>query len=402
MPGPGAYLIGEEEKKEVLEVLEAGYLSRFGKEDNPKFKKKVLTFERQFAKKMGADYSLAVNSGTSSLICSLFALGVGPGVEVIVPGYTFLASITTIMAVGGRPVLAEVDESLTLDPKDVEKKITSKTKVILPVHMLGNPADLDRIMDIAKRHGLPVLEDACQAVGGYYKGKRLGTIGAMGAYSLNLFKVINAGDAGILCTNDKDLYERAFAYHDHGHSPLRADVSEVGKRNIIGVNMRMNELTGAFMLGQLGKLDMILDMLKTKKTKLKEAIKDGKIKNMEFRKINDEGECHTLLTVRFKDRGTADKVARALGSKTTEKSGWHVYNNAEHLLAYRYPDGSPVVKKHALPQTDDLLERSINLSVGVVDPGLGADFGINILSDDREIERVAADFIKKVKPLADG
>ena len=137
------------------------------------------------------------------------------------------------------------------------------------------------------------------------------------------------------------------------------------------------------------------------KTKLKQAIKDGKIKNLEFRRINDVGECHTLLTVRFKDKGTADKVAKALRTKTTEKSGWHVYNNAEHLLAYRYSDGSPVVKKHALPQTDDLLERSINLSVGVVDSGLGADFGINILSDDREIEKVAADFIKKVKPIVD-
>jgi dTDP-4-amino-4,6-dideoxygalactose transaminase len=396
------YLIGEEEKKEVIEVLESGYLSRFGSEDNPKFLKKVMTFEREFAEKMGMKYGLAVNSGTSSLICCLRALGVGPGVEVIVPGYTFLASITTIIAAGGEPVLAEVDESLTIDPNDIERKITEKTKVLLPVHMLGNPADMDRILKIAKKHGLAVLEDACQAVGGSYKGKRLGSLGDMGAYSLNIYKVINAGDAGILCTNDRDLYEKAFAYHDHGHSPLRADVSEIGNRKIIGVNMRMNELTGACMLAQLRKLDSILDLLKKKKIKFKESIKAANIKNMDFRRINDEGECHTVLTVRFETKAIAEKVARTLGTKTIEKSGWHVYNNAEHLLSYRNPDGSAVATKHELPQTDDLLERSINLSVGVVDPGIGTDFGINILSEDEEIERAAAEFVKKIKPITDG
>ena len=334
-------------------------------------------------------------------MASLVALGVGPGVEVIVPGYTFIASISAIIAVGGKPVLAEIDESLTIDPADVERKITAKTKVIMPVHMIGNPANMDEVERIAEKHGLYILEDVCQAVGGLYKGKRLGTIGHIGAFSLNIFKVINAGDGGIICTNDKELYERAFAFHDQGHRPLREGV-EIGQRNIIGINMRMNELTGAFALGQLKKLDHILDLLKKKKIRLKDAIIAGNIKNMEFRRINDEDECHTLLTVRFATKTIADKVAEALGTKTMEKSGWHVYNNMEHLLAYKNPDGTPVCTKHSLKQTDDLLERSINISVGVVDPGIGADFGINILSEDDEIERVAAEFIEKVKPLADG
>ena len=401
MPGPGAYIVGEEEKKEVMEVLEAGYLSRYGKPENPKFKKKVFTFEKEFAKKLGTEYCLAVNAGTSALMASLVALEVGPGVEVIVPGYTFIASISAIIAVGGKPVLAEIDESLTIDPADVERKITAKTKVIMPVHMIGNPANMDEVERIAEKHGLYILEDVCQAVGGLYKGKRLGTIGHIGAFSLNIFKVINAGDGGIICTNDKELYERAFAFHDQGHRPLREGV-EIGQRNIIGINMRMNELTGAFALGQLKKLDHILDLLKKKKIRLKDAISAGNIKNMEFRRINDEDECHTLLTVRFATKTIADKVAEALGTKTMEKSGWHVYNNMEHLLAYKNPDGTPVCTKHSLKQTDDLLERSINISVGVVDPGIGADFGINILSEDDEIERVAAEFIEKVKPLADG
>lgn len=400
MPGPGAYLVGEEEKKEVMEVLETGYACRYGKGDNPAFNKKVLSFEKLFKEKMGAEHCLAVSSGTGALMASLVALGVGPGVEVIVPGYTFIASISAVIAVGGKPVLAEVDESLTIDPKDIERKITEKTKVLLPVHMIGNPANMDEIMRIAKKHNLSVLEDVCQAVGGMYKGKKLGTIGDIGAYSLNFYKIINAGDGGVICTNNTDLFERAFAFHDQGHKALREGV-EIGSRNIIGINLRINELTGAFALGQLKKIDKILSLLKEKKHKFKRAIEAANIKNMEFRKINDEDECHTLLTVRFATKELADKVAQVLGTKTMEKSGWHVYNNMEHILNYRDMDGKAICTKNCLPQTDDLLARSVNFSVGVVDAGIGADFGINILSEDEEIDKAAAEFISKVKPIAD-
>ncbi|MBA7578717.1 8-amino-3,8-dideoxy-alpha-D-manno-octulosonate transaminase [subsurface metagenome] len=401
MSGPGAYLIGDEEKKEVMEVLESRYLSRYGKVDDARFQKKVVSFEKKLAEKLGTRYCLAVSSGTGALMAALIALGVGPGVEVIVPGYTFIASISAIIAVGGKPVLAEVDESLTMDPADAEQKITDKTKVILPVHMIGNPADMDRIMEIAKKKNVSVLEDVCQAVGGMYRGRRLGTIGDIGAFSLNVYKVINAGDGGAICTNSRDLYERAFAFHDQGHQPLREGI-EIGKRNIIGINLRINELTGAFALGQLKKLDTILSTLKEKKNKLKSAIDAAGIKNMEFRRINDEGECHTLLTVRFATKEIAGSVAQALNTKTMEHSGWHVYNNMEHLLAYRDLDGNEVCRKNSLPQTDDLLSRSVNLSVGVVDPGIGADFGVNILSSDEDIQRVADTFVSTVKPIAEG
>lgn len=399
MPGPGAFVTGEEEKKEVLDVLESGYLSRYGKKENLSFKRKVVTLEREFTEVLGVKHCLAVNSGTSALVASLVALGVGPGDEVIVPGYTFVASISAVIAVGATPVLAEIDESLTLDPKDVERRINEHTKVILPVHMLGNPADMDTFMDIAERYNLHVLEDACQAVGGSYKGKKLGSIGHMGAFSLNIYKVINTGDGGMLCTNDKDLYERAFAYHDQGHQPLR-EGTEIGKRNIIGVNMRMNELSGAFALGQLHKMNDILATLKEKKDRFKSLIGSANLPGLQFRKINDpQGECHTLLTIIFSDQGQASAVAKKLQSKTMEHSGWHVYNNMEHILSHRLPDGSPVASKNSLPITDDILARSINLSVGVVDPGIGADFGINILSSVEEIDRKAREFITAVESV---
>ncbi len=400
MPGPGAYMVGEEERREVEDVLESGYVSRYGREDDPRFKKKVVTLEREFAKRMGTKYALAVNGGTGALMAALVGVGVGPGVEVLVPGYTFVASISSIIAVGGTPVLTEIDESLTMDPDDIEKKLTERTRVVMPVHMLGNPSDLSRITEIAKRHNLIVLEDCCQSLGASYKGKMTGSVGDIGAFSLNINKTITSGDGGMVITDNKEYYERAFGFHDQGHKPLRMGV-EIGKRSLIGINLRMNELTAAFALGQMKKLDKILAELKRKKKLFKDTIVEGGIKHMHFRKINDPGECATLLTVIFETAEVAEKVAKALGSKTVDKSGWHVYNNMEQLLSYVDRDGNKPFRKHMLPQTDDILSRSINLSIGVVDPGLGADFGITILSSDEEIVEKGREFVKIVKPIVD-
>ena len=150
--GPGSFLIGKEEKKELLEVIDSKYLFRYGAQNDGSFTRKVLTFEKEFAEHMGAKYCVATSSGTGSLMCCLSALGIGKGDEVIVPGYTFIASISSIILSNATPILAEVDESLTIDPDDIEKKITPKTKAIMPVHMLGNPCDMDRIMKIAEKH----------------------------------------------------------------------------------------------------------------------------------------------------------------------------------------------------------------------------------------------------------
>jgi dTDP-4-amino-4,6-dideoxygalactose transaminase len=400
MPGPGAYLVGEEERREVEEVLTTGYVSRYGTADNPKFKRKVVTLEQEFAKIVGVKHCVAVNGGTGAIMAALVALGVGPGVKVLVPGYTFVASISAVISVGGQPILTEIDESLNMDPHDIEKKLTKDTKIIMPVHMLGNPCDMDSIMEIARKHKLLVLEDCCQALGASYQGKKLGSIGDIGAFSLNINKTITCGDGGLVTTNDKKLYERAFGFHDQGHLPLRMGV-EIGKRSLIGINLRLNEMTGAFALGQLKKLDQILHLLREKKKKFKDTIIAGGIKNMKFRKINDPEECSTLLTVLFENASIAAHVAEALGTTTVDRSGWHVYNNMEQILAYTDSAGNKLYHKHMLPQTDAVLSRAINLSVGVVDPGLGAAFGINILSSDAEIEKTAQKFVNTVRPIVD-
>ncbi|MDO5552547.1 MAG: DegT/DnrJ/EryC1/StrS family aminotransferase [Planctomycetia bacterium] len=389
MPGPGAYWIGEEEKKEINEVVDSKYWFRYGNMKDPNFKHKVFDLEQELCQKFQCQHALATTSGTASLLVSLLALGVKPGDEVIVPAYTFVASYTSIIFAGGVPVLTEINDSLTIDPEEIKKRITPKTKAIMPVHMLGNPCDMSAIMDIASEKGLPVIEDACQAFGAQYGGKSCGTIGNIGAFSLNFFKTITSGDGGLVATSDKDLYERAFGFHDQGHLPNRTGV-EVGNRLILGLNFRMNELTGAGALAQFRKLPKLLTRLRTLKTSLKEKLRGTP--GIRFRTINDEaGECGTLLTVIFETAEKAKAVGELLGTGPIARSGWHVYSNMEHVGAHLASVGQP----HGFgsyPKTDDLLLRAMNISVGVVDGGLGAGFGVNINSTDEEVAQVADRF----------
>ena len=407
MPGPGFEWIGKEEEKEVLEVLRDRWLFRYGDEKDPAFKRKVKTLEEMVEQKFGARHALAVSSGTSALITALSALGIGPGDEVIVPGYTFIASMSSIIVARAVPVLAEIDESLTLDPADVERRITPRTRAIMAVHMLGNPCNIDALSAIASKHKLILIEDAAQAFGGSYKGKRLGTMGRIGAYSFNIFKTINAGDGGMVVTDDDELYFRAFGYHDQGHFPSRSGV-EVGNRSIIGQNYRMNEITGAVLIAQFRRLDEIIARLREIKARFKSQIQG--IPGLSFRKLNDAaGECNTLLTVILPRADAAEKLAKKLNTTTVSKSGWHVYNNMEQILGKKMitEHGCPYncscypcqqeYKKGMLPRTDDILGRAINISVGVVDRGLGSAFGIHPHSTDAEIDQKVKEFTTALK-----
>jgi dTDP-4-amino-4,6-dideoxygalactose transaminase len=396
-------LIGEEEKKEVLEVLEAGYLFRYGSPDEPAFKAKVYNLEQEVARMFNVKYAVALNSGTTALLVALSGLGVGPGDEVIVPGYTFIASISSIIYARAVPVLAEVDRTLNLDPEDVRRKITERTKAILVVHMLGNPARLDELKSIATEHNLLLIEDCAQAFGARYKGRAVGSIGHAGTYSFNVFKTITAGDGGMVVTNDEPAYRRFFGFHDQGHSPLRTGV-EVGRRPFVGLDFRMTELSAAVLLAQLRKLGTIVAHLHANKRRFKEAIAD--LPGLEFREITDpEGECATLLTVFLPSEEVARKVAQDLGTRVVADSGWHVYSNMEQILEKRTitPDGCPFNCPHykggevkywkgMLPQTDGLLARAINISIGVSDPGLGSAFGVTIRDGLETVDKRAAEF----------
>ena len=205
MPGPGIELIGTEEIAEVLEVLNSRYLSRYGPSDDPSFTAKVHHVEQEMAKLAGVRYALGLSGGGSAALwIALLGLGVGSGDEVIVPGFTYVASISSIVYAGATPVLAEVDETFDLDPADVEAKITPRTAAILVVHMLGAPARLTELKAIADKHGIPLIEDCAQAAGASYQGQGVGGIGKIGTFSFNEFKTITCGDGGLLVTDDQD------------------------------------------------------------------------------------------------------------------------------------------------------------------------------------------------------
>ena len=255
MPGPGLDLVGDEELAELTEVIRSGRLSRYGPDD-ASFPAKVRSFELAVAEQAEVRHALCVNAGTSALFLALVGLGVGPGDEVIVPGFTYVATISSVVYARAVPVLAEIDATFDLDPADVEARITPRTRAIVVVHMLGAPARIDELRAIADRHGLALIEDTAQAFGATHRGRWLGSIGDAGAYSFNEYKTITAGDGVMLVTSDDQLFERCFAMHDQGQVQAGRGLA-VPEAPALGLNFRMTEVQGALLVAQLRKLDRI-------------------------------------------------------------------------------------------------------------------------------------------------
>jgi dTDP-4-amino-4,6-dideoxygalactose transaminase len=404
MPGPGLDLIGDEELAAVYEVIRSGRLSRYGPDDET-FPAKVRHLEEAVAGRAGVSYALAVNAGTSALYLALTGLGVGPGDEVIVPGFTYVATISSVVYARATPVLAEVDDTLNLDPVDVEARITPRTRAIIAVHMLGNPARIEQLRLIADRHGVALIEDAAQAFGATLGGRWLGSFGAAGIYSFNEYKTITCGDGGMLVTDDEALYRRCFALHDQGHSPQRRGV-EIGARPMLGLNFRMTELEGAVLLAQLGKLEHIRSHLRAQRDLVWSLLVD--LPGLGFRTLPDrDGDLATHLVITFPDAATAQAVTAELGSITLDHSGWHVYAHMEHLLAQRTVtgrgcpfdpacnlSGAPRYEVGMLPATDALLARSMSFAIGVLDPNL-APFGLR-MRDDADVARRQAERFRSI------
>ncbi|MEQ1729335.1 MAG: aminotransferase class I/II-fold pyridoxal phosphate-dependent enzyme, partial [Vicinamibacterales bacterium] len=250
---PGGMRIGSEEEAAVREVVRQQRLFRYyGPESGPS---RVDAFEAAFRETMGGGHCVAVSSGTSALFAGLAALGVGPGDEVIVPAYTWISSAAAIVAAGAVPVIAEIDSSLTLDPDDVERRVSPYTKAIMAVHMRGAPCRMDRLMDIARRHRLSVIEDVAQAAGGSFRGQRLGNIGDIGAFSFQYNKLLTAGEGGMVVTGDHHLHQRVLLFHDVA-AAQRNQIPRAGE--LPGLTLRMSELHGAVLGVQLGRLEGLL------------------------------------------------------------------------------------------------------------------------------------------------
>ncbi len=382
---PGFELFGEEEKKEIMDVLDTGVLFRYEFNDQRKGIYKVREFEEKFAKYCNSSNAQAVTSGTAALKVALTALGVGPGDEVITQGFTFVATWEAILEVGAVPVFTEVDATLNMDPVDLQKKITAKTRCIIPVHMLGAQARIETIVDIAAQHGIPVLEDTAQAAGGRIKGKHLGSFGTCGTFSFDSVKTITTGEGGMIITDDAELWRAMSEYQDHGHDHKVNPGTRGGEgRNFIGFNYRMMELQGAIGIAQLAKLDNIVAAQQKNKAILKEAA--AGIPGVAFRELIDEkGDSATFLTFTLQDRQHCQRVNESLrkdghGAINFAENTWHFYPKWEHLLGGKtltksgYPFAEPGGKRRivydplALPQSSALLERTLVYPVGIKMP----------------------------------
>ena len=332
---PGFEIFGAEERKQVNEVLETGVLMRYGFDGMRNNHWKAKEFETAFAKRMGTEYCQLVSSGTAALTVALASAGIGAGDEVIMPTFTFVASFESILALGAVPILVDIDDTLTLDPKAVEAAITSKTKCVMPVHMCGSMADLDALKAICEKYNLILLEDACQAPGGTYKGKPLGSYGHLGCFSFDYVKTITCGEGGAIITNNAEFAKHADHYQDHGHDHVGKDRG-AESHPFMGYNFRISELNAAVGLAQLGKLDGILRTQKENYTILREALET--IDGVTFRRVPEGGEeNYSFLNFFLPTEELAKKAHKALSENGVDAcfywytNNWHYINGWEHL-----------------------------------------------------------------------
>lgn len=322
--------IGPREIAAAVRVLAKGDLSRF----HSARVSETTRFERELATAMGTEHVLAVNSGTSALICALVGAGIGPGDEVLVPAYTWVSTAAAPLAVGAVPVLVDIDESLMIDPVDIKRKITPATRAIMPVHMLNLVCDMTAVMAIAREHDLVVIEDACQAIGVRYQGQRVGSIGDAGAFSFNQHKNIKSGEGGALLTNSARLHARAGMYHDVG-SYERAERFDSDEPVFVGINARMPELLAAIMRPQLRRLDAQLELRKKRRSMVLERLHE--VRGLEFHVAPHHDPPSAVgFAISFDDPADAIAFGRTKGARRLIDTGRHVYTNWQPIIS-RHP-----------------------------------------------------------------
>lgn len=375
---PGYELFGAEEKKEVNDVLETGILMRYGFDGPRKGIWKSKELEQAISSYFGTEHAQLTSSGTAALTTAMAALGVGAGDEVIMPSFTFVASFEAVLSVGAIPVLVDIDDTLTLDPVAVAAAITSKTKCIMPVHMCGSMADLDALKAICDKHHLILLEDACQSIGGTYKGKYLGTIGHAGTFSFDFVKTMTCGEGGVVMTNDKEVYTKLDAYTDHGHDHLGVDRG-ADLHPYLGYNFRISELHAAVGLAQIRKLDTFLLMQKKNNQILRSYLEQ--VPGISFRKVPDpQGDSCSFLTWFLPTQEQTEKVVDALrsagilaGNFYWFANNWHYIRKWDHLKTAHslYPMNEEQQKamlalgSKAFKQSDAILSRCISTAISL-------------------------------------
>lgn len=374
---PGLEWFGDEEREQVNQVLQSGVLMRYNWEAKRRGVWKAKTLEEDLTARFGVRFAHLTSSGTAALLTAFSALGVGAGDAVILPAFTFVASFEAVLAVGAIPILVDVDETLTLDPQAVARAITPQTKVIMPVHMCGGMAQMEALLDLGKKHGIHILEDACQAIGGTYRGEVLGSLGVMGCFSFDYVKTITCGEGGAVLTDDRNLYDRSHAYADHGHDHIGTDRG-AEHHPFMGLNFRISELQAAVGIAQLKRLDAILTVQRRHKAILKSRL--TQIEGLSFRRIPDEaGDNASFLSFFMPDEQGARALAQHLkaagipGIFYWYDNNWHYVRKWSHLKELKTLGSLPQALRDNMPdyatqdfsQSDAIMGRCIAVLINL-------------------------------------
>jgi 8-amino-3,8-dideoxy-alpha-D-manno-octulosonate transaminase len=375
---PGFEFFGEEERKEVNDVLETGILMRYGFDGPRKGIWKSKELEAEICTRFGSGYAQLTSSGTAALTTAMAALGIGAGDEVIMPAFTFVASFEAVLSVGAVPVLVDIDSSLTLSPEAVKAAITPKTKCIMPVHMCGSMADLDALQAICKEHKLILLEDACQSIGGTYKGKALGTIGDAGTFSFDFVKTITCGEGGVVMTNNKEVYVKSDAFTDHGHDHLGVDRG-ADLHPFLGYNFRISELHAAVGLAQIKKLDTFLALQKRNNQILRSYMEQ--LPGVSFRTVPDpSGDSYSFLTWFLPTQAQTEKAIEAMkeagvlaGNFYWFANNWHYIRKWDHLKTAKslyalnadQQKALTSLQNNAFEKSDDIMSKCISTAISL-------------------------------------
>ncbi|HEY8510824.1 MAG TPA: DegT/DnrJ/EryC1/StrS family aminotransferase [Cyclobacteriaceae bacterium] len=395
---PGTELFGAEERKEVNDVLETGILFRYNHEAQRKNIWKAREFEAEVRKVTGAKYAHAVSSGSTAVSCALAASGIGAGDEVIVPPFTYIATIEAVLFCGALPVFAEIDETLCLSPEGIRAAITPRTKAVLLVHMCGGMASMDEIMAICREHNLTLVEDAGQAFGASYKGTSVGLFGKCGSYSFDFFKIATAGEGGVMVTNDETCYKLADSYADHGHDHI-GDNRGMENHPILGFNYRISELHAAVGLAQTRKVPHIREVNRKHKQILQEEL--SSVEGIGFSHLPDpSGDSATFLNLLLPDPKVAERVVEDLrhnnvgGFNYWYTNMYHFINQWNHLKELKSAAPLPI---HLLKAPQDYMALKLPKSQEVV--GRLISFGIRVTWTEQEIKALATSIKKSVQKV---
>ena len=372
---PGFELFGDAERKEVKDVLDSGVLMRYGFDGLRKGQWKAKDLETEIEKRFAVQHAQLLSSGTAAVSMALAASGVGAGDEVIMPCFTFVASFEAILMLGATPVVVDIDDTLTLDIDAVKTSISPKTKAIMPVHMCGSMANLDALKTICKNHDLLLIEDACQAIGGTYKGQALGTIGDLGCFSFDFVKTVTSGEGGAVVTNNTQYAKHLDHFSDHGHDHIGNDRG-AETHPFLGYNFRISELNAAVGLAQFRRIDEFIALQKKHYKILRDALEP--LDGVTFRSVPEGGEesC-AFLNFFLEDLETAREVSKMFKANGLDvcfhyyDNNWHYIRKWDHLKMKKslYPLSSEIqtglesLKEKNFTKSDHYIGRNLSCLV---------------------------------------